>query len=114
MKFSRSCAVALVALAMLAAWTPTADAHGFMKVPLSRNKLAHERGEGNPDGPVNYCPHCSNLGGGRRTAGLVFPETVQSARTLGLCGDKPVGPSACWDGGDWYVAYLTADEIMIV
>ena len=98
----RKCAraAALAALALLALSAANVDAHGFMKVPLSRNKMAHERGEGSPDGPVNYCPHCSNLGGGRRTAGLVFPETPESARTLGLCGDAPVGPSDCWDGGD--------------
>merc|ERR1719310_804488 len=91
--------VGAVAVLLLAACTTTAEAHGFMKIPLSRNKMAHERGEGNPVGPVNYCPHCNNLGG-RRTSPLVFPETIESARGFGLCGDAPQGPARCWNGGN--------------
>ena len=70
--------------------------HGKLTVPKSRNQLANERSW--PD-EVQYCPHCLNLGG-RRTAPLVHPETVESARSFGLCGDAPSGPDSCWSGGD--------------
>eukprot|EP00873_Tetraselmis_striata_P035927 jgi/Tetstr1/456191/TSEL_042959.t1 len=70
--------------------------HGYLSIPKSRNKLANERPYyENP----NYCPHCLNLGG-RRTSPLVYPETVDSARSHGLCGDVSSGGPECWEGGD--------------
>lgn len=38
-------AAAAVALTLLAAAVAPADAHGYLAVPKSRNKIAHERGE---------------------------------------------------------------------
>ena len=77
-----------------------AMSHGYMSIPRARNVIARDRSEGNPNAPVNYCPHCLNLGG-RRTSNLVYPETVESGRSHGLCGDAPTGsPDSCWLGGD--------------
>eukprot|EP00192_Tetraselmis_astigmatica_P011861 CAMPEP_0117670744 /NCGR_PEP_ID=MMETSP0804-20121206/12942_1 /TAXON_ID=1074897 /ORGANISM="Tetraselmis astigmatica, Strain CCMP880" /LENGTH=397 /DNA_ID=CAMNT_0005479115 /DNA_START=102 /DNA_END=1292 /DNA_ORIENTATION=- len=88
----------LTVIALCIALSPShVDAHGYMSKPLSRNKLANNRPE---PGPVNYCPHCLNLGG-RRTTPLVYPETIESGLSHGLCGDKPLGSvEACWGGGD--------------
>lgn len=44
-------------------------------------------------------PRSLNLGG-RRTSPLVYPETVDSARSHGLCGDVSSGGPECWEGGD--------------
>jgi hypothetical protein len=74
---------------------PSVNAHGYMSVPKSRNKLANERPYS--EGP-NYCPHCL-ASGGRRTSPLVYPETIKSGRSHGLCGDAPKGNDACWSGG---------------
>lgn len=94
------CKAVTTCVVLLLLFCEGAFGHGFMAKPLSRNKLANNRPEGRPNKPPNYCPHCNNLGAGRRTSGLVWPETPQSARGLGLCGDAPVGPASCWTGGN--------------
>lgn len=71
------------------------QAHGYLSVPKSRNKLANERSW---PSDVNYCPHCLNAEG-RRTSNYVYPETEESARSHGLCGDKTIGGESCWNGG---------------
>ena len=84
-----------LALALAAARCTPADAHGYMSIPKSRNKLANERSW--PE-EVNYCPHCLNVDG-RRTTTYAYPETAAGARGHGLCGDRPAGGDACWSGG---------------
>ena len=88
--------VVVIAMLVVGLFTKHADAHGKLTLPKSRNQLANDRSW--PE-EVNYCPHCLNLGG-RRTEPLVHPETVESARSFGLCGDAPSGPDACWTGED--------------
>ena len=90
----------MAVLLLLSSVATHVAAHGFMSIPRARNVIARDRSEGNSAAPVNYCPHCLNLGG-RRTTNLVYPETAQSGRSHGLCGDAPAGsPDACWLGGD--------------
>ena len=90
--------VLVVVIAMLVVvvgyFAKHADAHGYMNMPKSRNRLANERSW--PE-DVNYCPHCLNADG-RRTSLYTYPETINGARGHGLCGDAPRGGNACWDG----------------
>ena len=81
---------------------PSADAHGYMSVPISRNVLSapprRSWWPSNPNAPPNPDKQSLNAGG-RRTNDFVYPETITSALGHGLCGDPALGPKTCWSGG---------------
>jgi hypothetical protein len=88
-------AASTVAYFLLIIQAPSADAHGYLSVPRSRNLVAHQRKTNR-----NYEPQ-SLSSGQRRNSPLVYPETEAGALGHGLCGDAPRTKSPeCWNGGD--------------
>lgn len=71
---------------------PTANAHGFLAIPKSRNWYHNS----------NYCPHCLNGGGTGKTKGTVYPNSIH-----GMCGDPASGPLDHEAGGKFATGVIT-------
>lgn len=70
----------LLLLGPLALWVPCVQAHGYLKLPASRNYLANS----------DYCPHCLNAGGVRVVYG---PSDSYPNGRYGVCGDPYTDPA---------------------
>ena len=93
--------LALAAAFAASSILPSAQGHGFMVKPKSRNVISRQANQ-------QYCPHCFNAGGTGNVAANTpgnglwpYPETSSTSQRAGLCGD-PAGNDLHMVGGELY------------